>query len=77
MQARNSALCGSTCFGYHHVHEKLKGYVLNQRRRLGSDEVKELLFMVHFDLSSCYDSMLPGKLMQLLKSQVLVHVSYV
>jgi hypothetical protein len=33
-------------------------------------------FCAHFDLKNCYDSMLPDKLLEILKEKILKHVSY-
>ena len=91
-QAKNPPLCGSTCFGYHHIHERLKKFVLEQRQlrqatplSSGAGALTSVVldqqvhetgpfFFAHFDLKNCYDSMLPGKLLEILKGQVLKHV---
>ena len=69
-------MCGSTCFGYHHVYDMLKAFVVGQNKLQSTSKnfSGKPLLLAHFDLSHCYDSMIPEKLMEILLAKVLSQV---
>ncbi|XP_064401620.1 telomerase reverse transcriptase-like isoform X2 [Halichondria panicea] len=67
-------IIASSCFGLHEVFVKLKRFSTEQKKV--DTPTKEPLLFVRVDISSCYDSMVPKKALEIVSKDVLSQRSY-